>query len=59
MDLFFFISVIVGMTFIFLYFVIRYDLKKKNVELEQSKVELEKMKLELSKERKEQDGDER
>ncbi|WP_226673399.1 hypothetical protein [Rossellomorea aquimaris] len=58
MDLFFFISVIVGMTFIFLYFVIRYDLKKKNVELEQSKVELEKMKLQLNKERQKQEEEE-
>ena len=45
------------MTFIFLYFVLRYDLKKKKVELEQSKVNLEKKKLQLSKER--QDDDER
>ncbi len=59
MDLFFFISVIVGMTFIFLYFVIRYDLNKKKVELEQSKVELEKMKLQLSKERQELEEEER
>lgn len=57
MDLFFFISVIVGMTFIFLYFVIRYDLKKKKVELEQNKLELEKMKLQLSKERQEDDDE--
>ena len=57
MDLFFFISVIVGMTFIFLYFVIRYDLKKKQVELEQNKLELEKMKLQLSTERQEDDDE--
>ncbi|MGR9049518.1 hypothetical protein ACQ4XT_12915 [Halobacillus faecis] len=49
MDLFLFISVIVGMTFIFLYFVIRYDLKKKNLELEEKKLELEKKKLDLEK----------
>ncbi|GEN52226.1 hypothetical protein [Halobacillus faecis] len=55
MDLFLFISVIVGMTFIFLYFVIRYDLKKKTLEFEEKKLELEEKKLELQKQQQEQE----
>ena len=50
MDLFLFISVIVGMTFIFLYFVMNFDLKKKRLEVEEKKLELEKRKLELKEE---------
>lgn len=50
MDLFIFITVIVGMSFIFLYFVIKYDLKRKELELEEKRIDLEKRKLELSKE---------
>ena len=46
MNLFFFISVIVALTFIFLYFVLQFDLKKKQLELEEKKLELEKKKLE-------------
>ncbi|RLQ91169.1 hypothetical protein [Falsibacillus albus] len=58
MDLFLFLSVIVGMTFIFLYFVINYDLKKRKLELEDKKLELEMKKLQLNKESQEQ-GDEK
>ncbi|MGB8000831.1 MAG: hypothetical protein WCF60_12175 [Anaerobacillus sp.] len=54
MDLFLFISVIVGMTFIFLYFVMNFDLKKKKLEVEEKKLELEKRKLELKEEAEEQ-----
>ncbi|WLR46403.1 hypothetical protein LC065_12525 [Halobacillus litoralis] len=54
MDLFLFISVIVGMTFIFLYFVIHFDLKKKKLDLEEKKLELEEKKIELQKENQEQ-----
>ncbi|WP_158512357.1 hypothetical protein [Halobacillus halophilus] len=50
MNLFFFISVIVALTFIFLYFVLQIDLKKKKLELEDKKLELEKRKLEIHKE---------
>ncbi|MCA0991909.1 hypothetical protein [Pseudalkalibacillus hwajinpoensis] len=50
MDLFLFISVIVGMTFIFLYFVMNFDLKKKKLEVEEKKLELEKRRLELKEE---------
>jgi hypothetical protein len=49
-DLFLFISVIVGMTFIFLYFVMNFDLKKKKLEVEEKKLELEKRRLELKEE---------
>ncbi|RDY69069.1 hypothetical protein DXT76_17390 [Halobacillus trueperi] len=49
MDLFLFISVIVGLTFVFLSFVIHYDFKKKKLEIEEKKVELEERKLELNK----------
>ncbi|MEC3885347.1 hypothetical protein GLW00_15955 [Halobacillus litoralis] len=48
MDLFLFIIIIVGLTFLFLGFVINFDLKKKKLELEEKKVELEKQKLELN-----------
>ncbi|WP_273832342.1 hypothetical protein [Guptibacillus sedimenti] len=54
MDLFLFISVIVGMTFIFLYFVMNFDLKKKKLEVEEKKLELEKRRLEIDQESKEQ-----
>ncbi|SCZ79848.1 hypothetical protein [Acidaminobacter hydrogenoformans] len=47
MDLFLFISVIVISTFIFLYFVMRFDSKKKQLQLEEKKLELEKRKLEM------------
>ncbi|WP_377887958.1 hypothetical protein [Alkalihalobacillus sp. R86527] len=50
MNLFIFISVIVGMTFIFLYFVLRFDFKKKQLEVEETKLEVEKRKLELNEE---------
>ena len=50
MDLFLFISIIVGMTFIFLYFVLNFDLKKKKLEIEEKQLELEKRKLELKEE---------
>ncbi|KMM37207.1 hypothetical protein [Guptibacillus hwajinpoensis] len=50
MTLFFFISVIVGMTYIFLYFVLNFDLKKKKLEIEEKKLDLEKRKLELNEE---------
>lgn len=48
MNLFFFITVIVGLTFIFLYFVLRFDLKKKQLEVEEKRLDLEKRKLELN-----------
>ncbi|MYL48104.1 hypothetical protein GLV98_01345 [Halobacillus litoralis] len=48
MDLFLFISVIVGLTFVFLSFVIHYDFKKKKLEIEEKKVELEERKLEMN-----------
>ncbi|WP_165997607.1 hypothetical protein [Bacillus sp. Cs-700] len=54
MDLFLFISVIVGITFIFLYFVMNFDLKKKKLEVEEKKLELEKRKLEINEEPQEQ-----
>ncbi|MBA2175982.1 hypothetical protein H0266_13885 [Halobacillus locisalis] len=50
MDLFLFISFIVALTFIFLYFVMRYDFKKKALEVEEKKLDLEKRKLELKEE---------
>lgn len=59
MDLFLFISVIVGLTFIFLYFVLNFDLKKKQLVLEEKKLELEKNKLELHKVCKEQGEEKR
>ncbi|SFG31892.1 hypothetical protein SAMN05216353_13424 [Halobacillus alkaliphilus] len=48
MNLFFFITVIVGLTFIFLYFVLRFDLKKKQLEVEEKRLDLEKRTFELS-----------
>gem|GEM_PF-5502221 len=48
MNLFFFISVIVALTFLFLYFVLQIDLKKKKLELEEKKLEWEKSKLEFN-----------
>ena len=54
MDLFLFISVIVGMTFVFLYFVLNFDLKKKKLEVEEKKLELEMKKLEINEEPQEQ-----
>ncbi|KGX92063.1 hypothetical protein N781_02710 [Pontibacillus halophilus JSM 076056 = DSM 19796] len=48
MDLFLFISVIVGMTFLFLCFVMNFELKKKKVELEEQRLMVEKSKLERS-----------
>ncbi|RWZ54538.1 hypothetical protein EQV77_14815 [Halobacillus fulvus] len=50
MNLFLFISVVIALTFIFLYFVLYFDLKKKKIELEERKLELEKKKLELCEE---------
>ncbi len=38
------------MTFIFLYFVLRFDFKKKQLEVEETKLEVEKRKLELNEE---------
>ncbi|MFD1020964.1 hypothetical protein [Thalassobacillus hwangdonensis] len=55
MDLFLFISVIVALTFIFLYFVIKYDFNKKKLELEEKKLELEKKKFEFHKQVQEED----
>ena len=55
MNLFFFISVIVALTFIFLYFVLQFDLKKKQLELEEKKLDLEKRKLELDKDGQEEE----
>jgi len=48
LNLFFFISVIVALTFLFLYFVLQIDLKKKKLELEEKKLEWEKSKLEFN-----------
>ncbi|WP_345239303.1 hypothetical protein [Pontibacillus salipaludis] len=59
MDLFLFISVIVGMTFIFLYFVFNHDIQKKKLELEEQKLELEKKKVELQKVCKDQEEEKR
>lgn len=58
MDLFLFITVIVALTFIFLYFVIRYDLQKKKLEVEEKRLDLEKQKLELDR-KSEERGEER
>ncbi|MBN8209366.1 hypothetical protein JI666_11465 [Bacillus sp. NTK071] len=54
MNLFFFISVIVGMTYIFLCFVFHFDFKKKKLELEEKKLELEHRKFEVNEETQEQ-----
>ncbi|MCA1011509.1 hypothetical protein [Halobacillus halophilus] len=57
MNLFFFITVIVALTFIFLYFVLQIDLKKKQLELEEKKLDLEKRKFEHGKDGLEEEKD--
>ena len=42
------------MTYIFLYFVLHFDFKKKKLELEEKKLELENRKLEVNEETQEQ-----
>ncbi|QST02774.1 hypothetical protein IMZ31_19685 (plasmid) [Pontibacillus sp. ALD_SL1] len=49
MDLFLFITLMVGMTFIFLYCVMSFDLKVKSIKLEEKKLDIRNQELNTEK----------